>query len=145
MQVVLSVISLGLLGLIIYFAVSPKSSRILRLSAFAALGLIGISLVVCGIFIIRGPGESAEIIPLPVFEEAKPAAKSGNMATVVVFFIIFVLVLALIVFLAIRDQKKKGKGQVKGPEKEAAFSATDELEIEDPSINEDDSFDIEME
>ena len=135
----LAILSVALLGLIIYFAVSSKSSRLLKLAAFIALGLIGLSLGVCGFFLLKGPAESNETIPLSLFQEVKPPAKTGNTVATVIFFIVFVLVLAVIIFLAIRDQKKKDK-LIKNT---AAFSAADELDIEDHAIREDDSFDIE--
>ena len=88
MQVVLVILSVGLLGLIIYFAVSPKSSRLLRLTALVALVLIGLSLGICGIFLIKGPGETKEFIPL-VLQESQPQAKSSNTGAIITFFIVF--------------------------------------------------------
>ena len=143
MQVVLAIFSAGLLGLIIYFAVSPKSSRLLKRTALAALGLIGLSLGVCGIFLIKGPSNSPEIVPLPVFEESTPPVRSSNTLMIIVFFLIFLFVLGLIIFLSLRGQRKKGE-EPKKDEKSPIFSNDDELNIQDLDDKED-SFDIETE
>jgi len=145
MQVVLAILSVGLLGLIIYFAVSPKSSRRLKLTAFVALGLIGLSLGVCGFFLIKGPGESTDPFPIPVFQETHQPAKSSNTTAIVIFFTVFVLVLALIVLLAVRDQQRKDKNVKNETEKAPVFSASEELDIGEPAYKEDDSFEIEIE
>ena len=144
MQIVLAILSVGLLGLIIYFAASPKSSRLLKITAFGALGLIGLSLVVCGIFLIKGPSESPELIPLPVFQEAQPPAKSSNTLATVVVFLVFLIVMTMIIFLALRQQKKKGTKTTEDAEKSPVFSAADELEFEESDKKEEDSFDIEI-
>ena len=139
----MAILSVGLLGLIIYFAVSPRSSRILKLTAFCALGLIVISLGVCGFLLVKGPGESTETIPIPVFIESQQPAKSGNTAVIIGFFAFFLLVLALIIYIAIRDQQKKDKNKSKG--KAPVFSGSDELDMDEPLHKDDESFDIETE
>jgi len=108
MLVVLIIISIGLLGLVIYFAVSKKSSRQLKLAAFIALGLIALALAVAGIFLLSGPGEDTHHIPLPVFQEAQiQPADDSNILEVVIFFLIFLLVMGLIVGLALKSQRRK--------------------------------------
>ena len=146
MQVVLIILSVGLLGVIIYFAVSPKSSRLLRLSSLIALGLIGLSLGVCGIFLIRGPGEEAADAFVPVFQETSSPSKSSNAGPIVAFLVIFAAIMALIVFLALRDQRKKGRG-TKGGGKAPVFQKNDDLGLEETvgKIDDEDSFEIEIE
>jgi len=109
----LIILSAGLLGLIIYFAVSRKSSRHLKLAAFIALGLIVLALVVAGFFLIAGPGESAHEIPLPVFQEGTVPVEDSNIVEVVIFLVIFLLILGFIIASALRKQRKKeGEGKV---------------------------------
>ena len=122
MPVVLIILSAGLLGLIIYFAVSSKSSRYLKLAAFIALGLIALAVVVAGFFLITGPGENAYQIPFPVFQEAPQAQDDSNIVEVVVFFLIFLLMMGLIIGLALRNQRKKEvqKRTAKKPGQKAA-------------------------
>ena len=146
MQVVLIILSVGLLGVIIYFAVSHKSSRLLRLTALIALGLIGVSLAVCGFFIIRGPGEDEADIILPIFQEAQPQKQSSNIPATLGFFAVFFLVMGLIVFVSLRRQSKKDKSGKKAPVKAAAFKDESELRLDDSAgIEIDDSFDIDIE
>jgi len=111
MQVVLIILSAGLLGLIIYFAVSSKSSRHLKLAAFIALGLIALAVAVAGFFLVSGTGESAYQIPLPAFQEGRQAQDDSNVLEVVIFFLIFVLIMGFIIALTLRKQRKKETGK----------------------------------
>jgi len=147
MQVVLIILSVGLLGLIVYFAVSPKSSRLLKLTAFIALGLIGLSIGVAGFFLIMGPGESEELIPLPVFHDAQPqAASNSNLGPVIGFLVVFAIIMGLIVYLALREQRRKEKAP-KSASKAPVFPVEEELNIDGPDmeLGMEDGFEIEKE
>ena len=139
------ILSVGLLGVIIYFAVSQKSSRLLRLTALIALGLIGVSLAVCGFFIVKGPGmEEADII-LPIFEEAQPQKKSSNIPAMLGFFAVFFLIMGLIVFVSLRRQRKEEKPGKKAAAPAQVFPNETGLKLDDSAgIEIDDSFDIEI-
>ena len=109
MQVVLVIMSLGLLGLIIYYAVSPKSSKFLRLAALIALGLIVISLVVASLFLVLSDfEESHEETRLPIFLDLpEEPAKKGNIAEIVVFVVFFLFIIGVIVVVSYKDHKKR--------------------------------------
>lgn len=141
------ILSAGLLGVIVFFAVSPKSSRLVRLVAIVALGLIGLTIGICGFFLIRGPAESKEDIPLPVFQDASPQpVRNNNVIVMLVFFVILMLVLGASILISLRDQKKKAAKEAKAPaspvfSKESSF--IDEP-VEGPAFDDnDESFDIE--
>ena len=108
MQIVLIILSLGILVGIIYFAFSPKSSPLLKRVAFIALGVIALALVICGIFLIMGPAEETGIIPIPGFHEP-PAQEAESRVSVelVVFILIFLLIMGIIIYSAIKEQQKK--------------------------------------
>ncbi|MDR0497544.1 MAG: hypothetical protein LBH42_08020 [Treponema sp.] len=148
MFIVLGIFSAGLLGVIIYFAVSPKSSRLLRLTAIVALGLIALAIGVCSVILIKGPAEKTVEIPFPVFPDApKEPPKKGNIIEVLVFLVIMLFIMGLIIVLVRRDHKRKGETDVK-PQKSSVFQDDNNLddmglETESPIGNEDDeSFDI---
>ena len=146
MQVVLIILSVGLLGVIIYFAISPKSSRLLKISALIALGLIAVSIGVCGVFLIRGPGKSQTAVPLPFIVDDSQPVKKSNAPMILSFAVVFLFILGLTAYLTMKERKNladKGK-KAPGP---SAFKASipqkneSAVQEEQISIN-DDSFDI---
>ena len=127
MLVVLIVLSVGLLGTIIYFAFSKKSSRLLRISSLAALGLIGLSLGICAIFLVIGPGEEEGSIALPfITDTPEPKGAQRNTFEIVLFIAVFLGIMGLILGLYFRDYRKKSK-QSKPAVKKAAFKNDGEL------------------
>jgi len=108
MIVVLIILSIGLLGVIIYFAISPKSSRLLKLCSVAALGLIALSLLVSGFFIIKGPSEDPAAIPLPVLSDTPAQPKSKFKIVDIVVLVVFVSVIGFVMARAMKDQKGGG-------------------------------------
>ena len=111
MQIVLIILSVGFLGLIVYFAFSPKSSRFLKLAALIALGLIGLSLGIAVVFILLGFGEGSGDVPLPFSLDApqNPVQRSSNIAELLVFLAILFSVLFLIIIRARRRPPEKGR------------------------------------
>jgi flagellar basal body-associated protein FliL len=106
--IVLSILSAGLLGLIVFFFFSKKSSRSLKRAALGALIAIGISLGVCGFFIIQGPAVPEAEFYLPLAAAAdEPPVKGANFLSLLVFLVILVALLALIIYIGMRDQRKK--------------------------------------
>ena len=109
MQVVLIILSVVLLGVIINYAFSPKSSRFLRLAALIALVLIGLSLGVASIIIaLSGSNTDAEESRLPIFLEAPTAAPNkSNVVELYIFLGVLAVVIALTIVVAIKDRKKR--------------------------------------
>jgi hypothetical protein len=102
-------LSMLLLGVIIYFALSPKSSKILRLTALGALGAIILSIVICAVIIITGMESTAKTPVMPDFfaEEAQPAAASANFL-VLFFLAVFLLAfLGGVVLLSLRERRRQ--------------------------------------
>ena len=149
MIVVLVIFSLGLLGLIIFFAVSPKSSRLLRLSAIIALGAICLSIIICGIIIFIGPAQDPRVVPLPVFPDSPaPAEESRNRVADIIIPVALLLLLGLVIVKASRDQRKM-PAEKKAAVSRPVFHDTnelDDLEHQEPGgkTEEDESFDIDL-
>ena len=143
MQVFLGIISVVFLGGIIYFVVSPKSSRLLRLSAIIALALIAISVGVCGVFLIRGPSEAESTIPLPFLADAgpKPKAKT-SIGVIIAYFAAFAFIVGLVAYSSKKEKAKKYEPAKKVPKKQD-FEAADENALDiGHDLNNDESFDI---
>ena len=108
MQVVLIILSLGLLGVIIYYAVSSKSSRLLKLSALGALGLIVLSLAIASIFIALGGDDDEGEAYVPIFVDApqEPPEKK-NTVEIAIFLMILSAITGLIIFVTTKDRKQR--------------------------------------
>ena len=150
MLIVLAILSLGLLALIIRFAVSSKSSRLLKRAALIALVLILVSIGICAIVLVIGPGEDQEANGFLAFQEAVPvAAGESRLTEVLVFIVIFLAFLGFVIFLARRDQQRK-QGPGKRANDSTIFTNKDDLD-EMPEVDKtnekepDDDFDIKLE
>ena len=107
MLVVLIIFSLGMLGFIIFSAISPKSSGKLRLAAIIALGAICLAIIVCGIIIMIGPAEEDPMaVPMPTFPDSPPRVEERSRFTDIIFLAIFLVVIGLIIAKATMDQRK---------------------------------------
>ena len=146
MTVVLIILSSGLLGLIIYFAISPKSSKLLKISAIAALALIALSIGICLFLIIKGPSQDTAAIALPVFQDTptKPASKT-NIPAIVIFVVILLAISGLII-VGIRRDKHETSEPVAETKPSPVFSDSDDLGLGDEPMlkDNDDSFDIDI-
>jgi len=143
MQVVLGIISFVLLGIIIYFVVSPKSSRLLRMTAIIALSLIGLAVGVCGVFLLRGPAEVETEIPLPFLTDAEPRPKTKtNVGVVIGYFVAFVIIFALVAYSSKKERERKHEPAKKAVRKQD-FQVVDEGELDiGNELGDDESFDI---
>ena len=129
MIILLIILSLGLLGGIIHFAISPKSSKLLRLAALIALGVIALSLVICGILIIIGPKEDPDAALFQVFQDMPTQPQSRNIFDLVILGIILAVV-SLVILKALRDQRKSAAGAIKKPGKAQLFDDDDDLDLQ---------------
>ena len=142
MQVVLAIISVALLGVIIYFVISPKSSRLLRISAIIALALIALAVGVCGVFLIRGPAEVDTAIPLPFLTDAgpKPKAKT-NIGVIIGYFVVFAVIFGLVAYSSKKEKGRKYETEKK-PAKKEVFKSVDDNKLDLDAPGDDESFDI---
>ena len=143
MQVLLGIISFILLGVIIYFVVSPKSSHLLRMSAIIALVLIGLAVGVCGVFLIRGPAKVETDIPLPFLTDAdpKPQAKT-SIGVIIGYFAVFAFIIGLVAYYSKKEKGRKYEPVKKAVKKEASKSADENKLDLGQEPGDDESFDI---
>jgi amino acid transporter len=143
MQVVLGIVSVILLGVIIYFVISPKSSRLLRMSAIIALGLIGLAVGVCGVFLLKGPAKVETDIPLPFLIDAQPKPETKtNVGVIIGYFVAFAFILGLVAYSSRKEKGRKYEPVKKAAKKEAFQSANEnKLDLGQEPGN-DESFDI---
>ena len=140
MLVVGIIFSIVLLVTIIYFAISPKSSRMLRLSAVIALGLISLSLAICGFFIIRGPAADDTVLPLPVFQDTAEQPKKAIPLMDILIIAVMLLALVLVIVKSLKDQKKM---PAEAPKAREALDFPDaDLEHGSSANDDEDSFDL---
>jgi preprotein translocase subunit SecG len=151
MQIALIIVSVGLLGVIIYFAISHKSSRPLKMAAIIALAVIGLSLGVCGFILIRGPGQSKTAVSLPFLLDDAPhqPPKKSNLAVIITFLVSFLFIVGLVLVTTMKEKQRMTLLQKKSPEKPVdphIFEASGDLDIDNPSNEKEEeneeSFDI---
>jgi membrane protease YdiL (CAAX protease family) len=102
-------VSLALLVVIIRFALSPKTERLVKRAARIALAAIGLALIVCLVMVIAGPVEEEEEEVFAGLPLAEPVAAAGdpNRAYMLVLGLIMLFFVGLIIFLSLREEKKK--------------------------------------
>jgi len=132
-----------LLGVIIFFVVSPKSSRLLRMSAIIALALIGLSLAVCGVFLIRGPAKDDTAIPLPFLVDAQPKPEpKSDKGVIIGYFVAFFIIAGLVAYSSKKEKTRKYEPEKKAVKKEV-FQSDDENKLNlGAAPGDDESFDI---
>jgi hypothetical protein len=115
MIVVGAIVSLALLAMIIRFALSPKTDRLVKRAALIALAAIALAIIVCLVMALAGPGaeEEEEVFAgLPLAEPVAVAVDS-NRVYMLVFGVIMLLFVGLVIFLSLREEKKKHSAQAK--------------------------------
>ena len=109
MLVIAIILSLGLLGVIVFFVFSPKSSSLLRMAGIGALGLICLTLVICGLILIFGGGDDGDEITLPIFADAAPQQEPTVGVFEIVVLFIFLFAIAMIIYVAMKKEKLRKK------------------------------------
>jgi len=139
--------------MIIYFVISPKTSRLHRLAALIALGVIGITILICGILIIRGPQEDPDAVLQQIFLGTQTQPQPRSIWDIVIILALL-LVVALVVAKAIKDERKPVLKKKKAVKNEF-FDDADDLGLDlkaigeikssdsvDTDIDDDDGFNI---
>ena len=149
MQALLVIISLALLGGIVHFMISPKSSRLLRISAIIALIFIGLAVGVCGVLLLRGPTKVETAVPFQFLldaEQPKPQNRI-NIGVIIGYFAVFAIIFALVAYSSKKEKQKKDEPEKKAV-KNQGFQSADENDLDLGNESEpvdDDSFDIGIE
>ena len=108
MLIVLGILAMAALGGIIYLFLSPKSSKMQKMAALGALGLSGLAVLICGLFLaFGGSGEKEDPYAFPAVVEAPQPKSNARITELVVFLVALLLIFGVVIFLGIRDQRKK--------------------------------------
>jgi multisubunit Na+/H+ antiporter MnhB subunit len=102
------VVSLILLGVIIRFALSPRTDRLVKRAALIALGAIGLAILVCMIMALTAPEAVVEEEVFAGLPLAEPVAAgiSPNRVYLLILGSVMLALIGFIVFLALREQAK---------------------------------------
>jgi hypothetical protein len=102
-------VSVVLVALIAYLALSPASSRLVRRAAIIALVLIGLAAVACSITLLlllvfpsAAKGAVGRDIPLVPRKN-----ESGDFFPIVIFLGALLITLVVVIALALREQDRK--------------------------------------
>jgi ABC-type Fe3+ transport system permease subunit len=114
-------LSVVLLGVIVYFALSPHSSKSLRLAALGALGAIMLSIMICLIIIFATMGTAGDGPVMPDFlaAEAPQPPAAGNSFVLALLAAFLLAFLGIVIFLSMRE--RKNREAIKGKNTEADF------------------------
>jgi hypothetical protein len=102
-------LSVALLGVIVYFALSRESSKALRLTALAALGAIILSVLICIIIVFAGMGFGAKEPVTPDFLAAEPlpAAPREDFFILFLLAVFIIVILGAVIVLSLRERKRQ--------------------------------------
>jgi cytochrome bd-type quinol oxidase subunit 2 len=114
MLIIIGVVSVALVVLISFFAVSGNSGAAVRRTARIALAAIVLSVGVCLFVIFSGQAVLAGPAAGPVADEPVVAA-AQDLTAVVAFAVIFVLIVALVLVLSFLDRRKRNAAQLNLP------------------------------
>ena len=106
---VLITVGIIMMAAVIYLAISSKSSRIIKIVALCALGLMVLTVIVCMLIVfgvIQSGGSQPQMLPDAVLSDAPPPPPKPNILPVIMFSIVFILLFALVLVLSLRDKKK---------------------------------------
>jgi multisubunit Na+/H+ antiporter MnhB subunit len=113
-----AIVSIGLLVVIIRFALSPQTEKPVKRAALIALGAICLTIVACLVMVLAGPKATEEetvFAGLPLAESVE-VVDSGRIY-MALLGIVMLLFVGLIIFLSLREERKKrsAQGGVKPP------------------------------
>ncbi len=106
-RILLLVVLLGLVGMILYFALSKKSSLVVKKAALGALIFILLSIGISIFLIFNGPGVTVASGYGPLPENPVQTANPGR--DLIIVFIVLAVLLFIIFFLAFRDWRHQKK------------------------------------
>ena len=128
MIIVLIILSVGLLGVIIYLTFSPKSSRLLKRSGIGALAAIFVAVGICVVLIIRGPQEDTSGIPMLFLLDAPVQPASRVNVVDIIILVVLMGAISLVILKALRDEKN-ARFQVKKTKSSPVLTDDDDIDF----------------
>jgi len=101
-------IILGVITLVavIFFAVSKKSSFIMRIAAVGALALMVVTVIVC-LIIIFSTSTAPQVLILPDMSDYDEPSESGNsIILMLVAILVFIAMFATVLLISMKEHKK---------------------------------------
>jgi len=109
------ILGIGIMGGIIYMAVSKKSSFQVRIAALGALALMIVSVIICFVLYFKAASvPKAPLLPDMMGSEMPPPANNSPV-TLIMLSVFLIVLFAIIFFMALREQKRaEGKEEKPG-------------------------------
>ena len=127
MLVFLGILAALALGGIIYIFLSKKSSKIQKLASLGALILSGLVLGVCSVILVFGnAGQAEDPYAFPLAAEKAEPSDNADFIQLSIFLVILVAIFGFIIYLGIREQKRKQSEKIDANKKKSGLS-TDEF------------------
>ena len=102
-------LSIVLLAGVVYFALAPQSSKMIRLAAIGALGLMIVTLVVCLIIFISAPEPQILVLPGTPESEIPPPPGHGNDIIAIISILILLVIFAAVLYISQKQQQRESK------------------------------------
>ncbi|MDR0494355.1 MAG: hypothetical protein LBG95_01830 [Treponema sp.] len=109
-MVVLVIISILMMGGVIYLAIAKNSTFLIRVVALGALALMVLAVIVCLVIFFRETATPKQMILLPDVDPADVPPQEGSNPLTLVMYIFFLLALfVMIMILSLRGQKRSSE------------------------------------
>ena len=109
--ILLAVFLGGLAGMILYFIFSKKSSPAVKKTAIGALILILLSVGISLFIIFSGP--AVELVPSEFVQPDASAEPSSPVKYFIIFLLILAILVGIIIFFSVRDRNNPDKTEQK--------------------------------
>jgi len=113
----LVLLGLGTLSVVIYMAVSRKSTFMVRIVALGALAIMVLAVIIClVVFFKTGVKVEPVLLPDMLPSDIPPPSKGANALTMVLFVVFLVALFVVVTVVALREQRRNDGKEVRPDE-----------------------------
>ena len=111
----LVVLGIAAISMVIYMALSKKSTFMVRIVAIGALALMIITVIVCAILSFKATAVTKQIILPDALPSEIPPPEKAASPVMIIFFILFLVGLFVTVLIFSLREQKRAEGKLEPP------------------------------